>query len=65
MLNGDVDGVDESDDFIENMTLEVCLGQGDRHMTGSVEVEMRRSMIDDEITTLMLDAAQGDHKSRD
>jgi hypothetical protein len=52
-----IDGnVDESDDFIQNMTAEVCLG--DLNTTGSVELEKRRSMIEGEITTLMLDAEE-------
>ncbi|KAG7348323.1 hypothetical protein IV203_017028 [Nitzschia inconspicua] len=53
-LNGDVDEVDEGNDYIQNKAITVLLG--DQHSAGSIELEMRRSLIEDEIATLILDA---------
>ena len=55
-LIDDIDEVDDQDDYIMNMAVDVCLGDDDKE--GNVELAMRRSMIEEELETLLLDAEQ-------
>jgi hypothetical protein len=54
-LKGNADEVDENASYVKKMTVDVCL---DEELEESVESARRKSMIEGEIATLILDAEQ-------
>ncbi|KAL3922617.1 MAG: hypothetical protein SGILL_002111 [Bacillariaceae sp.] len=50
------DEVDENDEWVQELVMDVCLG--DQNEKASVELEMRRSMIEDELEALILNAEE-------